>query len=77
MDDKVDPEAALRGTVPQGEEVLYQRRVDKETKQERKTPFLVQKKAPVTGRDIATARVSIDQTTSEPYVSVEFNAAGA
>jgi preprotein translocase subunit SecD len=77
VDDKVDPEAALRGTVPEGLEVLYQRHVDKETKQERKTPFLVQKKAPVTGRDIATARVSIDQTTSEPYVSVEFNAAGA
>src|SRR5207253_8189675 len=35
-----------------------------------------QKKAYVTGRDVATARVSIDQNTSEPYVSVDFNAAG-
>ena len=76
VDEKVDPEAALRGTVPDGDEILYQRRVDKETKQERKTPFVVQKKASVTGRDVATARVSIDQNTSEPYVSVEFNAAG-
>jgi len=25
---------------------------------------------------VSTARVSIDQNTSEPYVSVEFNAAG-
>ena len=39
-------------------------------------PFVVQKKAYVTGRDVATARVSIDQNTSEPYVSVDFNAAG-
>ena len=31
----------------------------------------------LTGADLATARVSIDQNTSEPYVSVEFNAAGA
>jgi preprotein translocase subunit SecD len=77
VDDKVDPEAALRGTVPDGDEVLYQRRVDKETKQERKTPFVVQKKVLLTGRDLSTARVSIDQNTSEPYVSVEFNAAGA
>jgi preprotein translocase subunit SecD len=77
VDDKVDPDAALKGgALPPGDEVLYQRRVDKETKQERKIPFVVQKKAVVTGRDLATARVSIDQNTSEPYVSVEFNAAG-
>src|SRR4029079_9764161 len=44
--------------------------------QERKIPFVVQRKAYVTGRDVATARVSIDQNTSEPYVSVDFNAAG-
>jgi preprotein translocase subunit SecD len=77
VDDRTDPETALRTGVPEGDEILYQRRVDKETHQERKVPFLVQKKAYVTGRDVATARVSIDQNTSEPYVSVDFNAAGA
>ncbi len=77
VDDRTDAEAALRAGVPDGDEVLYQRRVDKQTHQERKVPFLVQKKAYVTGRDVATARVSIDQNTSEPYVSVDFNAAGA
>jgi preprotein translocase subunit SecD len=76
VDDKIDPETALRTGVPEGDEILYQRRVDKETHQERKVPFVVQKKAYVTGRDVATARVSIDQNTSEPYVSVDFNAAG-
>jgi preprotein translocase subunit SecD len=77
LDDTVDPEAALRGTVPEGDEILYQRKVDKETGTERKIPFVVRKRALLTGRDLATARVSIDQNTSEPYVSVEFNAAGA
>ncbi len=77
VDDRADPEAAQRGTVPEGDEILYQRRVDKETGTERKIPFVVQKKALLTGRDLATARVSIDQNTSEPYVSVEFNSAGA
>jgi preprotein translocase subunit SecD len=77
VDDRMDAETALRNGVPDGDEVLYQRRVDKQTHQERKVPFLVQKKAYVTGRDVATARVSIDQNTSEPYVSVDFNAAGA
>jgi preprotein translocase subunit SecD len=77
VDERTDPETALRTGVPDGDEILYQRRVDKETRQERKIPFVVQKKAYVTGRDVATARVSIDQNTSEPYVSVDFNAAGA
>jgi preprotein translocase subunit SecD len=77
VDERTDPETALRAGPPEGTEILYQRRVDKETKQERKVPFLVQKKAYVTGRDVTTARVSIDQNTSEPYVSVDFNATGA
>ena len=77
VDDKADPEAVAKGTVPEGDELLYQRRVDKDTKQERKTPYVVQKKVYLTGSDLTTARVSIDQNTSEPYVSVEFNAAGA
>jgi preprotein translocase subunit SecD len=77
VDDRVDPETALRSGVPPNDEILYQRRVDKESGQERKIPYVVQKKAFLTGRDLATARVSIDQNTSEPYVSVEFNAAGA
>jgi preprotein translocase subunit SecD len=77
LDERADPEAALRGTVPEGDEIVYQKRIDKESGQERKTPFVVHKKALLTGRDLATARVSIDQNTGEPYVSVEFNAAGA
>jgi len=77
VDERADVEAALKGAVPEGDEVLYQRRVDKESGTERKVPYVVQKKVLLTGRDLATARVSIDQNTSEPYVSVEFNAAGA
>jgi preprotein translocase subunit SecD len=76
VDDRADTEAALRGTVPEGDEVLYQRRIDKESGTERKTAYVVGKKALLTGRDLATARVSIDQNTSEPYVSLEFNTAG-
>ena len=77
VDERTDAESALRSGPPPGSEILYQRRIDKQTREERKVPFLVQKKAAITGRDVATARVSIDQNTSEPYVSVDFNAAGA
>jgi preprotein translocase subunit SecD len=76
VDERVDPERAAREGPPEGTEVLYQRRVDRETKQERRIPFVVQKRAVLTGADLSTARVSIDQNTSEPYVAVEFNAAG-
>jgi len=77
VDERTDAESALRSGPPPGSEILYQRRIDKQTREERKVPFVVQKKAAITGRDVATARVSIDQNTSEPYVSVDFNASGA
>jgi preprotein translocase subunit SecD len=77
VDERTDADTALRTGPPPGTEILYQRRVDKQTREERKVPFLVQKKAAITGRDVTTARVSIDQNTSEPYVSVDFNASGA
>ncbi|HEY7251504.1 MAG TPA: protein translocase subunit SecD, partial [Methylomirabilota bacterium] len=35
VDEKTDPETALRAGVPEGDEILYQRRVDKQTKEER------------------------------------------
>jgi preprotein translocase subunit SecD len=73
----LDPGQLASGAAPEGTEVLSQRRVDRETKQEQRIPFVVQKRAVVTGADLTTARVSIDQNTSEPYVSVEFNATGA
>ena len=76
LDERADPERAAREGPPEGTEVLYQRQVDRQTKQERRIPFVVQKRAALTGADLSTARVSIDQTTSEPYVSVEFNADG-
>ena len=77
LDEQADPARAAQGAVPEGSEVLYQRRVNKETGQEQKVPFVVQKRTLLTGADLSTARVSIDQNTSEPYVSLEFNAAGA
>ena len=77
LDERADVDRAVKEGPPEGDEVLYQRRVDKETKQESRIPFVVQKKTLLTGADLSTARVSIDQTTSEPHVSVELNAAGA
>jgi preprotein translocase subunit SecD len=69
-------EQAVGGQVPVGSELLYERRVDKQTKEERRIPYVVEKKALLTGADVANARVSIDQNTSEPYVSLELTGTG-
>ncbi len=77
LDEQADLEKAVREGPPESDEVLWQRIVDKQTRQERRIPYVVRKKTLLTGADLATAKVSIDQTTSEPYVSVEFNKTGA
>ena len=76
VNDGASVEQAVAGQAPPGSELLYQRRVDKETKEERRVPFVVEKKALLTGADVANARVSIDQNTSEPYVSLELTGTG-
>jgi preprotein translocase subunit SecD len=76
VNDGAGVEQAVAGQVPAGSELLYQRRVDKETKEERRVPFVVEKKPLLTGADVANARVSIDQNTSEPYVSLELTGTG-
>src|SRR6266436_793403 len=77
VDEGANVEQAVAGQVPPNSALLYQRRVDKQTKEERRIPYVVEKKALLTGADVANARVSIDQNTSEPYVSLELTAAGA
>jgi preprotein translocase subunit SecD len=76
VNESANVEEAVAGRVPPSLELIYQRRVDKQTKEERRLPYVVDKKALLTGADVANARVSIDQNTSEPYVSLELTPAG-
>src|SRR6266540_6141811 len=77
VDDRVDPAAAAGGSaaLPLTDELLYERRVDPETKQERRIPIVVQKKAMLTGADVADAEVRLDQG-NQPYVSLTLTPAG-
>jgi preprotein translocase subunit SecD len=77
VDDRVDPAAAAGGSaaLPPTDELLYERRVDPETKQERRIPIVVQKKAMLTGADVADAEVRLDQG-NQPYVSLTLTPAG-
>ncbi len=63
--------------VPEGDEILFERVVDKDTGgSEYLIPFLVKKRVLLTGDVLSDARVAIGQF-NDPYVSVTFDAKGA
>lgn len=65
------------GKIPEGDEILFERKVDEETGLVRKIPYLLKKQAVLTGDLLSDARVNIDSRFNEPYVSLTFNDAGA
>lgn len=63
--------------IPEGDEILFQRVVNKDTGVVTKRPILLKKETLLTGDLLTEARVNIDQRFNEPYVSITFNSAGA
>ena len=59
-----------------GDEVLYQRRVDKTTNAETRVPYVVKRETLLTGDVISDATVRVSEV-GEPYVSVLFDSVGA
>ncbi len=77
LDERTPVEQALAGQLPDTSELLYQRRVEKETKVERKIPFVVQKRTVLTGAELNRAEVGADPNSPGNWqVSIEFNATG-
>jgi preprotein translocase subunit SecD len=75
----VDEKVRYRpGTVlPEDDEILYKKVLDPTTGQELdREPYVVKKKAMLTGDTLTDARVSIDQF-NEPYVAIAFDPVGA
>lgn len=62
--------------VPEGDEILFERIVDKQSDEVRKRPYLVKKRTIMTGDVLTDARVNIGQF-NEPYVSIRMNGTGA
>ncbi len=77
VDDAHDLDAALKGDVPPGSEVLYQVKENLETQRAVKTPYLIKKRTLLTGAYLTDARVQIDSQYNEPYVSIDFDKKGA
>ncbi|MCP9440693.1 MAG: protein translocase subunit SecD [Nitrospira sp.] len=61
--------------IPEGDEILFERVIDKETGREYRIPYLVKKRVMLTGDVLSDARVSIGQF-NDPYVSITFDSKG-
>jgi len=72
-----DPQAAIKGNLPPGTQLLYERRPDRTTGKVTEIPLVVQEKTAMTGDLLANAQVRIDSRFNEPYVAIDFNAIGA
>ncbi len=66
----------IRGQIPEGDEILFERVVDQDSGREFRVPYLVKKRVMLAGDVLSDARVSIGQF-NEPYVAVSFDAKGA
>jgi preprotein translocase subunit SecD len=71
VDQSMTVEQALSSRPPPESEILYG------TQREGKTPFLIEKRVVVSGGDLVDAQPAFDQRTSEPVVTMRFNASGA
>jgi preprotein translocase subunit SecD len=76
VDDTHDVDAAVKGNVPAGREVLYQVKADAQTGNVAKVPFLLRKRTLLTGANLTDARVDFDQFNI-PFVSINFDNKGA
>lgn len=63
--------------IPPDTQILFDKKVNKETGAVRKMPMLLKKQALLTGSLLSEARVSLDTQFSEPSVSMSFNPEGA
>ena len=77
LDEEGNIDEALKGNIPPGDMILYQRSVDPQTGAVRKIPFLLKEKTLMTGEFIKDARVSLNSQFHESYVSMEFTDVGA
>jgi len=78
LDERTSVEQALAGQLPETSEILYRREVDKQTKAERKIPYVVQKRSLLTGAELTRAEVQADPNSMGNWqVAIEFTATGA
>ncbi len=76
VDGKGDLTAALKGRIPDGDEILYKTDRNPQTGAITRTPFLLKKQILMTGDVLTKAHVSYERT-GRPYIGMEFNSRGS
>jgi preprotein translocase subunit SecD len=74
-DKEADVLKQVEGKLPEGDQVLFERMIDKDTGREYRIPYLVKKRVMLTGDVLSDARVAIGQF-NDPYVSITFDSKG-
>ena len=77
VDEQHSVDEALKGRVPEGSEILYERKVNRQTGEVSRIPLLLKKQVILTGDALTNAEVRIGSQFNEPYVSIEFDREGA
>ncbi|TYT74422.1 protein translocase subunit SecD [Desulfobotulus mexicanus] len=77
VEDSHDVQDALTGSMPPGTEILYEIRRDASGQETGRVPYLVSRRAVLTGASLTDARVQVDSQFNEPYVSISFDRQGA
>jgi preprotein translocase subunit SecD len=77
VDENVNAAAAAPSSIPEDDELLYEKKVDPATGAVSEIPQVIKKKAMITGELLTDAQVRIDSQFNQPYVAIEFNSTGA
>ncbi len=77
VDEEHSVNDALRGIIPPGDSLAYEKRIERKTGRMAETPILLKDRAVLTGDAVETARVAISDRFGEPYVALKFKSQGA
>ncbi|MEW6439518.1 MAG: protein translocase subunit SecD [bacterium] len=77
VDEEHSLDDALKGNVPEGSEILYERVYEPETNRTKKIPLLVKKRTLMTGDVISEARVEMSRQFNQPHVAIRLNSRGS
>ncbi|MBP1752521.1 MAG: protein-export rane protein SecD [Geobacteraceae bacterium] len=77
VDENMNPSVASAGTIPEEDEILYEKKVDPTTGSVTEIPYVLKRKTLITGDLLTDAQVRIDSQFNQPYVAIEFNSLGA
>lgn len=67
----------LKTDIPEGHELAFEKPTGPNHEAQNNIPFVIESTPRITGDDLSDARVQIDPQKNEPYVSMDFKAAGA